>query len=95
MFATIAAMLFPAAATFAGAAIALSWLRYGPLVRALRDELAACETTRELRYLVVTTKVESEAGEVWRPGFRPLAAGRRMPRPQHLGQRRPALRAAA
>ena len=50
MFATIVAMLFPAAAVFAACAIGLSWLRYGPLALALRDELAACETERQLRY---------------------------------------------
>lgn len=85
MFAAIAAMLFPAAAVFAAAAIALSWLRYGPIVRALRGELAACETRRELRFVVVTTEVRQAAAR--RPGFRPLAA-------EPMG-RRPALRAAA
>jgi hypothetical protein len=89
MLATVVAMLFPAAAVFAACAIGLSWLRYGPL--ALRDELAACEATRELRYVVVTTRVESETVEVWRPGFRPLAAARSIPRaPRH-----PSWRAAA
>ncbi len=85
MFAAVAAMLPPAAALFALAAITLSCLRYGPLALALRDELADCETTRELRYVVVTTRVESEATEVWRPGFRPLAAARQTPRrlPRH------------
>jgi hypothetical protein len=91
MLATVVAMLFPAAAVFAACAIGLSWLRYGPLALALRDELAACEATRELRYVVVTTRVESETVEVWRPGFRPLAAARSIPRaPRH-----PSWRAAA
>ena len=92
MFAAIAAMLPPAAALFAVAAIALSWRRYGPLALALRDELAACETTRELRFVVVTTKVESETGEARRPGLRPLAAGRPA---AHRLPRRPVLRVAA
>ena len=91
MFAIIVAMLFPAASVFAACAIGLSWLRYWPLVLALREELAACETERLLRYLVVTTQVESETAEVWRPGFRPLAAGRSIPQVP----RRPFLRAAA
>ena len=91
MFAAIAAMLPPAAALFALAAIALSWLRYAPLIRSLRDELAACETTREMRFVVVTTQVRCEADQVWRPGFRPLAAGLQT----HRSPRRPALRVAA
>ncbi len=91
MFATIAAMLFPAAALFAAAAITLSWLHYAPLVRGLRDELAACETTRELRFIAVTTLVRYDAPDVWRPGFRPLAAERMSAR----SPRRPVLLAAA
>lgn len=91
MIAAVAAMLPAAAGVFAVAAIVLSWLRYGPHVRALRDELAACETVREMRFVVVTTQVRCETDEVWRPGFRPLAAGR----PAYCLPRRPALRAAA
>jgi len=94
MFAAVAAMLPPAAALFALAAITLSCLRYGPLALALRQELAECETRRELRYTLVTIRVESDDAEVWRPVFR---SAERLGnyQPIHRQARRPALRAAA
>ncbi len=91
MIALLASTLFAAAGCMTLAAMALSWLRYGRMFRSLRQELAGCETTRELRYVVVTTQVLAVRAAAWSPGFRPLAQA-----PQrHCLPRRPALRAAA
>ncbi len=95
MFATLAATLFAVTGVFALTSMTLSCLRYAPSVRALREELANCETARELRFIVVTTHVECERTETWRPGFRPLATGRLTQRPVQYPPHRLALRAAA
>lgn len=92
MIAAVAAMLIPAAGFFAIAVMVLSALRYGPLVRALRRELATCSTTRELRFLVITTSVETADGL---PALRPAEQRLAGYQPLHWQARRPALRAAA
>jgi len=97
MIASIAALIPAAAGVFALAAICVSWLRYGRLALAIRDELAACGTSRELRFTVVTMRVtggmadDSIRGDLGvRPTVRPAHY-----QPLHRRARRPALRAAA
>lgn len=81
MYAILASTLFIAAGLLAIAAIAWSWLRYGPAAVALRRELAACTRQREMRYVVVTTQVRRAPVRVQSAAARP--------------QLRPTLRAAA
>lgn|GEM_PF-1667097 len=103
MIASIAALIPAAAGAFALAAICVSWMRYGRLALAIRDELSACDTSRELRFTVVTMRVtggltedksgvdDSFRGDL---GFRPAARPAHY-QPLHRRARRPALRAAA
>ena len=95
MFAALTASLFAAIGVFALAAMILSWLRFAPSVRALRDELAICEAGRELRVVVVTMLAECERTETRRPGLRPLTTSRLGQPALHYPAHRPALRAAA
>ena len=95
MIASVAAMLPAAAGVFALAAIVVSWMRYGRLALALRDELVACETRREMRFVVVTTRVLCDEEEAARPDFRPLAARPVQYQPIHRLARRSPMRAAA
>ena len=90
MFAILASTLFAAAGCLALGAIAVSWQRYGTAALALRQQLAACDTGREMRFVVMTTQLRCEIAQAWRPGFRPLATGRMAQPPL-----RPALHAAA
>lgn len=92
MIAAVSAMLIPAAGFFAIAVMVLSALRYGPLVRSLRQELAECDTTREVRFVVITTAVELADGS---PALRPAAQRLAGYQPLHWQARRPLLRAAA
>ena len=91
MIAALVSLLFAAAACFALGAIAATWRTYGAEALSLRQQLAACDPSRELRFVRITTLVQVDGAEVWRPGFRPLAG---LPRRHACPQRRPALRAA-
>lgn len=95
MIASVAAMVPAAAGVFALAAIVVSWMRYGHLALSLRDELADCETTREMRYVLVTTRVLCADGDAAQPGFMPLAARPVQYQPIHRQARRSSMRAAA
>ena len=91
MIATLVTMLFAAAACLALGTIAASWRTFGPAALSLRQQLAQCDPVRELRFVRITTLVQMESAEVWRPGFRPLTS---QPRPHRRPQLRQALRAA-
>ena len=91
MIATLASLLFAAAACLALGAMAASWRAYGAEVLSLRDQLAACDPVRELRFVRITTLVQMDNAEVWRPCFRPLAS---LPRRHGRPQLRHSLRAA-
>ena len=91
MMSALVSILFAAALCLALAAMAATWRAYGAEVLSLRQQFAACDGLRELRFVTITTQVRQESAEVWRAGFRPLAA-QIQPRRAHY---RPALRAAA
>lgn len=75
--------MFAMAALFALTVITACWLHYGPVMLALRGELAGCVTRRDVRFAVTTIRVRSNAAENWRPGFSPVVTGRvRLPQ-QH------------
>ena len=95
MMTMLTAGLFAAAFCLAITAIAESCHRYGQAALSLRQQLAACDPVREVRFVTITTHVRQahvrqESAEVWRPGFRLLAAQMQAHR-----SRRPILRAAA
>lgn len=91
MIAALVSLLFASAACLALGAIAATWRIYGAEALTLGQQLAACDPTRELRFVRITTLVQVEDSELWRPGFRPLAS---LPRRHSRPQLRPALRAA-
>ena len=91
MVTMLLSVLFAMAGLLALTVIAASALHYGPAVRALREELAACTTSREMRFVVTTTHVRREPANTRRAGFRPLVTGLVLPFPQP----RPIWRAAA
>ena len=91
MIATLVSLLFAAAACLALGAMAASWRAYGATALSLRQQLALCDPVRELRFVRITTLVQMENSEVWRPGFRPLAS---QPRRHRRPQLRQSLRAA-
>ncbi len=74
MMSALASILFVAALCLALGAIAATWSAYGAEVLSLRQQLAACDGVRELRFVTITTLVRQEGADLWRPGFRPLAA---------------------
>ena len=86
------AILFAAALCLALGAIVTTWRAYGSEVLSLRQQLAACDPTRELRFVTFTTLVRVEGAEMWRPGFRPLAAQTQTRRAQVRPVRQPELR---
>ncbi len=86
MAAILLTTLFAAAAVLALGAIGASWRQFGTAALALRDQLAACGTARELRFTLVTTEVRQVGATVYRPQFR--ASARTLPL-------QPVLRAAA
>ena len=71
--------------------MAATWRSYAACALSLRQQLASCDVVQELRFVTITTQVRTESPEVWRPGFRPLAAQMQA----HRSHCRPALRAAA
>ena len=89
MTATLVSMLFAAAACLALGAIAVSWRSYGAAALSLRQQLAACDPLRELRFVTVTPLVRCESAQVWRPGFSAMTSRtQRPPRPVlYPGQR--------
>ena len=91
MTATLVTMLFAAAACLALGTIAATWRNYGPAALSLRQQLAQCDPARELRFVRITTLVQLDHAEIWRPGFRPLAS---QPRRHGRPQLRQSLRAA-
>jgi hypothetical protein len=91
MMSALIPVLFSAAVCLALASIAVTWLAYGASALGLRQQLADCNSIQELRFVTITTLVRQENAEVWRPGFRPMAAQIQTRRPRY----RPALRAAA
>ncbi len=84
MLSLLIAGLFAAAFCLAIAAIAEGWQCYGQAALALRQQLAACDPLRELRFVTITTHVRQETAEVWRLGFRPLAGQTQTHRPPRL-----------
>jgi hypothetical protein len=92
MMSAFVSLLFAAAICLALAAIASSWRTYGAQVLSLRQQLAACDSVRELRFVTVTTMVRLEGDDLWRPGFRPLAAQMQVRRPHSRPLRQPELR---
>jgi hypothetical protein len=94
MIAALVSMLFATAACLALGAIAATWRQFGAAALSLREELANCVSTREMRFTVITTHVHRQGADTWRPGFRPLASlTLRQPRRREI--RQPGLRAAA
>jgi hypothetical protein len=91
MMSVLIPILFSAAVCLALVTIAATWSAYGPSALMLRQQLADCNSIQELRFLTITTLVRQETADVWRPGFRPLAAQIQTRRPHY----RSALRAAA
>ena len=71
MIAMMIATLFAASAVLAIGVIAESWHRHGGSFRALRKELAACATSREFRFTLVTTELRTAAA--CRPAIMPRA----------------------
>ena len=91
MMSALVSILFVAALVLALGAIATTLRAYGSEVLSLRQQFAACDPVRELRFVMITTLVRNERADVWRPGFRPLVA-QIQPR---RAQNRPALLVAA
>jgi hypothetical protein len=91
MMSALVSILFAATLCLALGAIVATWRSYGTDVLSLHQQLAACDGLRELRFVTITTQVRQESADLWRPGFRPLAAQIQARRSQH----RPELRAAA
>ena len=91
MMSALISILFAAALSLALRAIATTWRTYGAEVLSLRQQLAACDSVQELRFVAITTLVRQEGEEVWRPGFRPQAAQVQARRSHY----QPAMRAAA
>jgi hypothetical protein len=95
MMSALISILFVTAFCLALGALAATWSAYGTEVLALRQQLAACDRVRELRFVTVTTLVRQEGEDLWRPGFRPLAAQIQARRSPQARVRRPQLRHAA
>ena len=91
MMSTLVSILFVAALCMALGTMAATLRAYGAEVLSLPQHVAACDPVRELRFVTITTLVRQEGAEMWRPGFRPLAAQIRPRRAQN----RPALLVAA
>lgn len=95
MMSAIVSILFVAAFCLALGAMSATWRAYGAEVLSLRQQLAACDPARELRFVTITTLVRQDGAETWRPGFRPLA-GQMQARRSHSRQvRQPQLHHAA
>ena len=74
MMSALVSILFVAALSLAMGAIVTTWHAYGAEVLSLRQQLAACDGRRELLFVTIITLVLPEGADLWRPGFRPLAA---------------------
>ena len=74
MMSALFSLLFAAAACLALGAMVATWRAYGAEVLSLHRQLAACDRVREMRFVTITTLVRLDGSDVWRPGFRPLAA---------------------
>ena len=81
MMSVFVSLLFAAALCLALGAMAVTWHAYGADVLSLRQQLAACDPVRELQFVTITTLVRVEVEDLWRPGFRPLAAQMQARRP--------------
>ena len=46
-----------------------NWKRYWPMARGLRQQLAACPTSRELRFTIINVEVERTGAMIHRPRF--------------------------
>ena len=95
MMSAFSSLLFVAAAFVAFGAMATAWRAYGAEVLALRQQLANCDPISEVRFVTITTLVRQEGVDLWRPGFRPLAAQIQARRSQYRPVRQPGLRHAA
>ena len=74
MMSALVVFLFVAASCLALGAMASTWRAYGAEVLSLRQQLASCDRSRQLRFVTITTLVRQEGEDLWRPGFRPMAA---------------------
>ena len=74
MISAFASLVLAVAASLALGAMTATWRTYGGEVLSLRQQLATCERSRELRFVTITTLVRMEGEDQWRPGFSPLAA---------------------
>ena len=92
MMSAFVSILFVGAFCLAMAAIATTWRAYGTELLTLRQQRAACDPVRELRFVTITTLVRLEGADLWRPGFRPLAAQIHARRGQYRQVRQPELR---
>lgn len=64
--------LFAAAAVLSFAVILDAWRRHGGTFLAIRSALQGCATTREARYILVTTQIRSvtKSAQQFSPTFR-------------------------
>lgn len=59
------------ASVFAIGSIRASWLRYWPHGRQMRQQIAACPATRELRFTIISVEVGRVSAVIHRPVFTP------------------------
>ena len=95
MMSALVSILFVAAFCLALGAMSATWRAYGAEVLSLRQQLAACDPARELRFVTITTLVRREGEDLWRPGFRPLAAQMQVSRLHSRRAHQPELQHAA
>lgn len=67
---TYLSVLFVASAIAIGS-IWASWMRYWPTARTLRQQIATCPLSHELRFTIINVEVERGSAAIHRPVFTP------------------------